>query len=143
MYYIFSRLNFHQQNILSIESETGFAINDDVRKMLNSTSSLAEADAQYMRHLLEFLYKEDLGVLNHRSLTGYTPKKSVDHKVISPEKKDFLFSMFTGRLQNPKIPLEDKVKRMDKAYIGRKIAVAIGTIRKAIAKKNAELLPSE
>lgn len=125
---------------MPFESAARFTISDDVQKRLNSTSTLADADAQYMRHLLEFLYKDDFSALDNRSLSGHTPKKSANHKAISPEKKDVLFSMFIERLQNPNIPLQDKVKRMDKVYIGRKIAVAIGTIRKSIAKQNADLL---
>lgn len=105
--------------------------------MLNSTSISLEADATYFRYLLEFLYKDDLSVLDRRTLTGRTPNKNSEIKCISPDKKEIIFKQFTERLENPKIPLQEKAKRLDRCYIGRRIAVAIGTIRKSTAKANA------
>lgn len=130
-------MNFHFQNALNIESKTDYEFTDEEHKMLNSTPISAESDALYIRHLLEFLYKDDLNILNKRSLTGHTPKKCIDHKCITPEKKEIIFDMFTERLQSPKISLQEKAKRIDKAYVGRRIAVAIGTIRKSMAKENS------
>lgn len=112
--------------------------------MLNSTPISKESDSIYIRYLLEFLYKDDLNVLKNRSLTGQTTKKNIELKCISPDKKDIIFDLFTKRLLNPKISLQEKSKRMEKTYIGRRIAVAIGTIRKSTANENASgpLLPS-
>lgn len=110
---------------------------DEEIKMLNSTPISKESDSIYIRYLLEFLYKDDRNVLKNRSLTGQTTKKNIELKCISPDKKDIIFDLFTKRLLNPKISLQEKSKRMEKTYIGRRIAVAIGTIRKSTANENA------
>lgn len=117
--------------MLELETEDTYKFSDEEQKTLNSTPISQESDATYFRCLLEFLYKDDLSVLNNRSVTGRTPKKGPEFKCISPDKKEIIFKKFSERLQNP------KVNRLNTNYIGRKIAVAIGTIRKSTAKENA------
>lgn len=123
--------------MLELETEDTYKFSDEEQKTLNSTPISQESDATYFRCLLEFLYKDDLSVLNNRSVTGRTPKKGPEFKCISPDKKEIIFKKFSERLQNPKVPLHEKVNRLNTNYIGRKIAVAIGTIRKSTAKENA------
>lgn len=128
-----------------LSSETAYEFTDDEQKRLNSTPVSQESDSLYMRNLIEILYKDNRNVLNHRSLSGRTCKQNKDQKCISPEKKEIIFNQFLKRLENPKISLQERSKRMDSVYIGRRIAVAIGTIRKSLVNENASglCLPSE
>lgn len=123
--------------MLSSESDTIYEFTDEEKKLLNSTPIKQESDPLYFRYLLEFLYKDDMNVMKHRSLTGRKNEQNKEVKCISPEKKEIIFNMFTKRIENSQISLQEKAKRIDSKYIGQRISCAIGTIRKSLVKINA------
>lgn len=125
-----------------------YEFTEDETKILNSTSMYKQFDALFVRHVLEFLYKDDLHVLENRSCSGRTRKSRksnnnevteevVLNKALTPEKKKIIFNEFSKRIEKCNIPTEQKLIRLDSKYISRQILTAIGTVRKNISKPKA------
>lgn len=116
---------------------------EEEEKILNSVSILKTADAAFIRHLLQFLYKEDLKLLQKRSFSGKTrtPKaKNVNEpqqivsqepfKPISPMKKKVIFGKFTERIKNSKISTQEQFQRLETRYVAQLVAWGIANLRK-------------
>lgn len=125
------------------EEKIDHGFTDEEKKILNSVSLLKKADAVFIRHLLEFLYKDNLKLLQRRSFSGQTRKRKRENanepqqnvkqeafKAISPMKKMIIFSEFTKRIENSNIPKQEQYQRLANDYVAQKIAWGIDNIRK-------------
>lgn len=105
-------------------------------KELNSLSTEIINDATFVRLLLRFLYKDNLGVLSHRTYTGYSRKSNganalqVDQfKPISPQKKLKICSLFRDRIMNANITTQEKCTRLKSKNVVRLIGAGIVNLR--------------
>lgn len=129
------------------------SLTDDETKRLSSISTAQEHDATFVRILLEFLYKDDINVLEHRSFTGRnrTAKKSQNNidnsggarscqsdkfKAISPIKKNTIFSLFRERIERCSVSKNDKFNRLRTANITRLVGGGITNLRRSSQPPN-------
>lgn len=118
------------------EKEDDHIFTEEEIKKLNSTSLLQKSDAVYIRQIIEFLYKENLNVLNKRSFSGRTTTRKVGRdgeiaqdsndtmpfKPILPKKKKIIYKRFTNRITSSNIPDQEQIQRLNYDYIARLIA---------------------
>lgn len=125
------------------QEEIDYVFTEEEMKVLNSVSPLKKGDAIFVRHLLEFLYKTDLKLLQRRSYSGQMrtrKEKSAEEpqpivsqlpfKAISPMKKKIIFQEFTKRIKNSNLSKQEQLQRLANDYVAKKIAWGISTIRK-------------
>lgn len=140
--FLFCQAIFDEQ----VNVEMVYEFTEEEKRTLNSTPMDKKSDALFARHLLEFLYKNNLNALENRSCSGRTRKQKQDtnefngaasseFKAITPEKKRIIFEEFSKRIQNSSVATEEKLIRLDSNYISGRIKTAIGTVRKNISKK--------
>lgn len=86
---------------------------NDELKYLEAIPLLPRNDATFVRNAIEFLYKENIGDLKHRSLSGSKRKTGTNEKsAMTPEKKIKVLTLFEMRLGHDSIPNLEKVERM-------------------------------
>lgn len=138
----------HQQEI----GQT-ISLMDDETKRLFSLSTAQEHDATFIRILLEFLYKDDISTLEHRSFTGRnrTVKKnqiynadsddadsyqSDKFKAISPKKKNTIFTLFRERIEKCNVTEHEKFTRVRSTRVIRLVGMGIYNLRKSNQASN-------
>lgn len=95
---------------------------------LNSIDSQKDKDSTFLRTLLEILY-EDKSQLKCRTTSGRS-RNGQQKQAITPTKSNLMKQMFLKRVHGSCAPQEEKIKRMNEAYINRLISNSINNINR-------------
>lgn len=86
---------------------------------LDNVPLLQRCDTTFVRKTIEILYKNDIGKLKYRTLSGGTKRKrslESDHlekEPITPSKRMKIISLFERRLGDESISDADRIKRIN------------------------------
>lgn len=98
---------------------------------LNNLPFLPRSDATFIREAIKILYKDNLEILNRRTLTGlennHHQSNDNEKKPITPSKRLQIMSLFGSRLGNKAISASDRIERFNK--VNKLISNAINYIQ--------------
>lgn len=112
-------------------------------RYLDVMSLEKKSDSTFVRHCLEFIYKENIHILKKKSLHGTAEKQLfsddglVDRVVegkdpLTPSKVDKIRSMFVERISRSGVGAVEYAERIKDSYLNRLIAASLQNISKKL-----------